>query len=58
MIIVTAYYIVVNGNQHGSRIAYNAKVEKLTELREYLSKINNCKQIDFEFKIKNYENIK
>lgn len=50
MIIVRAYYTIVNGNEHGERIPYNAKVESLKELREYLCKINNCKQIDFEYK--------
>ena len=50
MKIVTAYYVVVNGNEHGGRIEYNAKVECLDELEKYLCKINNCKKIDFEYK--------
>ena len=50
MIIVTAYYMVENGNEHGKRIEYNAKVESLNELEKYLCKINNCKKIDFEYK--------
>jgi len=50
MIIVTAYYITHNSNDRGDRILYNAKVEELSEIREYLKRINNTEKIDLEYK--------